>query len=80
MADEKKIATSKVESGDIRDQDAKEMIPEEVPKEFRQFLTAVMRYSGPAPNPLIAKLNEEHIHKMIDVAREDDLNRVLSHC
>ena len=34
----------------------------------------MQRISGPMPNPLLSKINEKHIDKILDIAQKEDEN------
>jgi hypothetical protein len=48
-----------------------EDLPPELQKQVALMISS-SRYQGPMPNPLVEKLNEEHISKIIDASIADD--------
>lgn len=50
---------------------------EELPPEIREVVRtgiSMQRISGPMPNPLLSKINEQHIDKILDIADKEDTN------
>lgn len=50
---------------------------EELPPEIREVVRtgiSMQRISGPLPNPLFSKINENHIDKILDLAEKEDTN------
>ncbi len=50
---------------------------EELPPEIREVVRtgiSMQRISGPMPNPLLSKINEKHIDKILDIADKEDTN------
>lgn len=50
---------------------------EELPPEVKEVVRtgiSMQRISGPMPNPLLSKINEQHIDKILDIADKEDTN------
>lgn len=52
------------------DAEVLENLPPEMRREVKEFL--FQKISGPMPNPIMSKVNGEHIDKMLDIAKESD--------
>ena len=48
-------------------------LPPEVKKVVEMGIS-MQRISGPMPNPLLSKINEKHIDKILDIAQKEDEN------
>lgn len=52
-------------------------ILEDLPPEVREVVKSsimMQRYTGPMPNPLLSKINDKHIDKILDLAEKEDTN------
>ena len=48
-------------------------IPEEAKKMIEMGIS-MQRFSGAMPNPLLSKINEKHIDRILDISERDDEN------
>lgn len=68
---------SKPESDSEKDDGIDPEILEDLPPEVREVVKSsimMQRYTGPMPNPLFSKINENHIDKILDLAQKEDEN------
>lgn len=52
------------------DPDIKQVL-DNFPNNEQKSIMAMMQYSGPKPNPLLDKIDSDHIHKLLDYTREE---------
>lgn len=65
----------KVESAEDNEQAVKAEILKNLPPEIQEVAEigfSMQRFSGPVPSPLLKKINEEHISKILDIAAKGD--------
>lgn len=48
---------------------------EKIPSPMRERVIAMMQVSGPMPDPLVQKIDGEHLHKIIDSTDRDSQRR-----
>lgn len=63
-------------SGEIIDPEILEDLPPEVKKVVEMGIS-MQRISGPAPNPLFSKINENHIDKILQLAEKEESNTFI---
>lgn len=47
---------------------------ENLPPEAKSLISMYSRISGPMPNPMLSKINENHIDKILDIASVEEQN------
>ena len=71
-------ASKGIEISKDKDVLTEDEIPEDLeglPPELKTFIMSMRGYSGPIPNPLASKINEDHIDKIIEASAKDDERR-----
>ncbi len=75
--DFQKADTDKDEKSDSETKSPEAEILEDLPPEIREIVRtgiSMQRISGPLPNPLLSKINEKHIDKILELAENEDRN------
>jgi len=65
--------TKKIQKKRYKKQKFFNNLPPEVKKVVEMGIS-MQRISGPMPNPLLSKINEKHIDKILDIAQKEDEN------
>ncbi|MCP4134378.1 MAG: hypothetical protein GY754_25615 [bacterium] len=66
-----KKVSKKEENSEILEPELLEALPPEIRKEV-EFGFSMQRLSGPLPSPLMDKVTEEHITKVLEISEKDD--------
>ncbi len=65
----------KEQSREEKEQSLEGEILEKLPPEVRKIVEvgfSMQRFAGPIPSPLLSKINETHISKILEIAEKDD--------
>jgi len=77
----KPTKTEKIEPEDLKEKQQEKVEEPEVlnnlPPEIKKVIEmgfSMQRISGPMPNPILSKLNEKHIDKILDISEKEEDN------